>query len=747
MQASLLQGGRLLRGIHRKVDVSEEAMTKAFDLLDRGELGYLTEAQFVEGLNRCLLAFGGTTLPPDFDPAVTVWREASTAGRMSREAFGMVMRRLKMDILLPPAVGKLAGLHSSSSNITVAPGPSGRSPVKPPSLSGFSPSVGSRRQQTMLKNDQLDEEVVLKVFEFTKHQMHKRDILEGDLRSFFVTKHTKDVILKWIMVECHDYTNILRLAVKYSIHNLHLEDVLKLETQKPKVTQTGSNHFLIVPIMRLTRETDKALQAWIAEHHDDVGIDSQGKRKTPFPIMLEEATAGIFSVGPPEHDSTVISIRTTWRSLNNKTGQVKLTTRSNKDPFGGGSRKAATGAGVSSSPEKGKSTSFSFRKASSLGRSASATGGSTGMGMGMRQRSSSSYLGKATPSAPAPSMPAMPPPSPPPQDEEPPQSASFALRDVFGRRRSRTQQQPEGSPAATASNAASSPRTGRSVRSLAASVAEEMGRTLRGALPHGAMGVDKDAEERDDLEEDEWADIFDPDAEDDASVSSLADDDQYFDGQMMREVAESVYHTNGRVVGDTAQWLLHSIMDHTVDRLLPIVECYQIRVSYFQDMLHQRGANFGKKKLKDVMDSKLDLLWLQRRIALLKPMLRHLMRTVGDVDLGLYYQDCDDHLERCLEGLSSLINMSQSIIDEAHHYREERVNEILLLITVLTSIFTPASFIAGVYGMNFRAPDGTPGIGELTWSRGYLWFWLLSGLLSCGMLLCVRYKVGKLGMW
>ena len=49
-----LQDFMLTRGIHKKVDVSEDAMTKAFDLLDREEAGFLTQAQFVEGLNRCV---------------------------------------------------------------------------------------------------------------------------------------------------------------------------------------------------------------------------------------------------------------------------------------------------------------------------------------------------------------------------------------------------------------------------------------------------------------------------------------------------------------------------------------------------------------------------------------------------------------------------------------------------------------------------------------------------------------------
>lgn len=111
-------------------------------------------------------------------------------------------------------------------------------------------------------------------------------------------------------------------------------------------------------------------------------------------------------------------------------------------------------------------------------------------------------------------------------------------------------------------------------------------------------------------------------------------------------------------------------------------------------------------------------------MALLKPLLKHLLRTVP-ADLQLYYQvrvcsvyvrelcwsmrfdsaqcrlssnaqDIDDHLDRCLEGLLELGSTAQSIIEEAHHHRENRINEILFTITIVTATFVPANFIAGV---------------------------------------------------
>ena len=55
------------------------------------------------------------------------------------------------------------------------------------------------------------------------------------------------------------------------------------------------------------------------------------------------------------------------------------------------------------------------------------------------------------------------------------------------------------------------------------------------------------------------------------------------------------------------------------------------------------------------------------------------------------------------------------------------------VLTLVTTIFCPAQFLCGVYGMNFVDDTGRPAIPELLWKNGYLYFWLLIvGYLSLG---------------
>jgi magnesium transporter len=68
-----------------------------------------------------------------------------------------------------------------------------------------------------------------------------------------------------------------------------------------------------------------------------------------------------------------------------------------------------------------------------------------------------------------------------------------------------------------------------------------------------------------------------------------------------------------------------------------------------------------------------------------------------------------------------------------------RTNEIIRVLTIVSVIFMPLTFLAGVYGMNFNA--GLPlNMPELNWHFGYLFFWVVCGVLAVAMLIFFKKK-------
>eukprot|EP00043_Microstomoeca_roanoka_P011945 m.112970 g.112970 ORF g.112970 m.112970 type:complete len:85 (-) comp15344_c1_seq9:833-1087(-) len=70
-------------------------------------------------------------------------------------------------------------------------------------------------------------------------------------------------------------------------------------------------------------------------------------------------------------------------------------------------------------------------------------------------------------------------------------------------------------------------------------------------------------------------------------------------------------------------------------------------------------------------------------------------------------------------------------------FQDEKMNSFLLLLTIVTTVFIPAQFLTGLWGMNFEEMP------ELQWKYGYLMFWLLVLGLTTIVLLWFRIK----GLW
>jgi Mg2+ and Co2+ transporter CorA len=110
---------------------------------------------------------------------------------------------------------------------------------------------------------------------------------------------------------------------------------------------------------------------------------------------------------------------------------------------------------------------------------------------------------------------------------------------------------------------------------------------------------------------------------------------------------------------------------------------------------------------------------------------------LGDVDafFGLaeikqYFEDIDDALAMNLENLRRMADLCASYTAEFESYGDKRMNDILFVLTIVTTLFVPAQFFTGVFGMNFVKPDGTPNMPLLTWRYGYFFFWMLSLTLT-----------------
>ncbi|HEX8385757.1 MAG TPA: CorA family divalent cation transporter, partial [Rubricoccaceae bacterium] len=141
---------------------------------------------------------------------------------------------------------------------------------------------------------------------------------------------------------------------------------------------------------------------------------------------------------------------------------------------------------------------------------------------------------------------------------------------------------------------------------------------------------------------------------------------------------------------------------------------------------------------------------LRREVALLRRAvwpLRDVLTALGRDDAPLmtdptrpYLRDVSDHLVQAVEVLESLREVLASVGDLYLSAVGTRQNEVMKVLTVISTIFLPLTFIAGVYGMNFD-PDASPyNMPELRWAYGYEFSLALMLAVALGMIVYFRRK-------
>jgi len=133
------------------------------------------------------------------------------------------------------------------------------------------------------------------------------------------------------------------------------------------------------------------------------------------------------------------------------------------------------------------------------------------------------------------------------------------------------------------------------------------------------------------------------------------------------------------------------------------------------------------------------VLWPQREV--MGRLAREEHQLMPD-DVRIYFRDCYDHAVQALEVSENFREMASGLLDIYLTSLSHRLNDVMKVLTIISTVFMPLSFLAGVYGMNFdrQRPLNMP---ELGWKYGYLGFWVVS-LAGIGTMLWLFRRKGWL---
>jgi magnesium transporter len=204
-------------------------------------------------------------------------------------------------------------------------------------------------------------------------------------------------------------------------------------------------------------------------------------------------------------------------------------------------------------------------------------------------------------------------------------------------------------------------------------------------------------------------------------------------------VRDRIRSGKGSIRKRNADYLAYALLDAIVDGFFPILEVYGEEIEELEEEVVESPS---RQTLEKIHYIKRELLTLRRSIWPLRDAINSLIRdTSNDLvseEAKLYLRDCYDHTVQVLDMVETYRELAASLMDVYLSSVSNRMNEIMKVLTVISTIFIPLTFVAGVYGMNFN-PDKSPlNMPELNWYWGYPVCWAV--MLAIAITLVFYFK-------
>lgn len=184
-----------------------------------------------------------------------------------------------------------------------------------------------------------------------------------------------------------------------------------------------------------------------------------------------------------------------------------------------------------------------------------------------------------------------------------------------------------------------------------------------------------------------------------------------------------------------SDFLCHSLLDGLVDAYLPIIDQMESEVEWLEDSVLQQPAPSTLEKL---LNLKHDIMSIRRIVSPLREVMNRLSRDEFhqiDAQSRYYFRDIYDHLVRIQDLADTLRDIITSGLDIYLNSTSLRLNEIMKALTIVSTIFLPLSFLAGVFGMNFtHIPGATHNLG---------FYFTVIGMIVLGIVMALYFKKRK----
>ena len=188
-------------------------------------------------------------------------------------------------------------------------------------------------------------------------------------------------------------------------------------------------------------------------------------------------------------------------------------------------------------------------------------------------------------------------------------------------------------------------------------------------------------------------------------------------GDVFDSIRERIKIGRGRIRKMGSDYLLYALIDSIVDNYFIILERFGERIEELEEVLL---ADPAPATLQEIHGLKRELLFMRRAVWPLREVIGGFQRLesalIRETTL-MFLRDVYDHTIQVIDTVESFRDMVSGMLDIYLSSVSNKMNEVMKVLTIIATIFIPITFIAGIYGMNFRHMP------ELEWPFGYALVW------------------------
>jgi magnesium transporter len=181
-------------------------------------------------------------------------------------------------------------------------------------------------------------------------------------------------------------------------------------------------------------------------------------------------------------------------------------------------------------------------------------------------------------------------------------------------------------------------------------------------------------------------------------------------------VRDRIENKKGKLCYKGADYLLFRLLDAIIDNYFEVIESNVKKIQHIEKALAKSDSSI----LSEIEIEKRKIMELKKMVFLIKDVISHIERLDSNLikeENFYYFSELKDECLTILDEIDTASQMLDGLSNLFYAIQGQRMNEIMKMLTLVSTIFIPITFIAGIYGMNFRYMP------ELDQPYGYYTIW------------------------